>query len=527
MDLVEALKTKLFKQKIPDSYTDTDIDFRSVDKAIKSEYDGVSPNFGFFDNEDDQTNSLFRKSKRAGVLFQQADLINMYRRISNSSEGRQAIDEIINEAIFSPGATDVLKIEVDDSKLTEKTCQTIIENFNEIQDIFEVDLNIAYLFERWYVDGQLVTNIVYDNKDLSKGIIGFNILDPRFFMYDRKDQIWMYAEEVTNTLTGRKELAFNKISRKFVPEEIVYISSDIIEDAQVDFNNEGLKLVKSHVHQAIKPHNQLTTLEDMLIPMRFSRSVSRRVFNVDVGDLPPTKAEAALTKIKDKFKYKKFYDVEQGTISNQMHIASLVEDYWFQNRAGSKGTTVETLDESGNLGEIGDILYFRKKLYTSLKVPLSRMTDSDGAGSNDFDYSATQISREEIKFYAFIQRLRKQFLRLFKETLKRHMLYKGVIASESEWNNIRKYIDIKFYKENVFLETMEAELLDKRLAIYSNIEGLIGKEFSKGWVRSNVLKLSDEEIETMQKEIDEERKTGVSDGSEDDATDGSTFVQTW
>jgi hypothetical protein len=246
----------------------------------------------------------------------------------------------------------------------------------------------------------------------------------------------------------------------------------------------------------------------MLIPMRFSRSVSRRVFNVDVGDLPATKAEAALTKIKDKFKYKKFYDVEKGTISNQMHVASLVEDYWFQNREGSKGTTVDTLDESGNLGELGDIVYFRKKLYSALKIPLTRVNDEKDTQYVDVDYTSSQVSREEIKFFSFIQKLRRQFLRTFRDALKRHMLYKGLIANESEWNEIRKHILISFYKENVFLENMETDNLVQKISLYNDVEPLIGKEFSKAWVRRKVLKISDEEREQIKKEILQETDEG-------------------
>lgn len=502
-NLLEALKTRLFKDKQPKTYTDNGDDTRMVDKAIKVSHDSINPNVGFYDDVDDT--SWTRKSAKVGAIAQQVDLINEYRKLADSAEGRMAIDEIVNEAIFSPGVLKTLKITVNDSKLTEKTCNTIIESFNQIEDVFDVEMIISYMFERWYVDGQLAIQVIYDNAKLDEGIIGINILDPRYLTYIKSKGVWQYADFIVNQMTHQKEIRIeNSTGREYTNEEIIFISSELFEDALADIAGDGIKIIKSHLHNAIKVHNQLTSLEDMLIPMRFSRSVSRRVFNVDVGDLPASKAEAALNRIKDKFKYKKFYDVDRGTISNQMHIASLVEDYWFQNRGGSKGTQVETLDESGNLGELGDIMYFKKKLFSALKIPQSRVTDEANGQVGEFDYGATQVSREEIKFFAFIQKLRKQFLRLFREALKRHLLYTGVIATEAEWSEIRKYINIQFSKENVFLETMETELLTKKVGLYGDMTDLIGTEFSKAWVRKNVLKLTDEEINTMKKEIAEE-----------------------
>lgn len=502
-NLLEALKTRLFKDKQPKTYTDNGDDTRMVDKAIKVSHDSINPNVGFYDDVDDT--SWTRKSAKVGAIAQQVDLINEYRKLADSAEGRMAIDEIVNEAIFSPGVLKTLKITVNDSKLTEKTCNTIIESFNQIEDVFDVEMIISYMFERWYVDGQLAIQVIYDNAKLDEGIIGINILDPRYLTYIKSKGVWQYADFIVNQMTHQKEIRIeNSTGREYTNEEIIFISSELFEDALADIAGDGIKIIKSHLHNAIKVHNQLTSLEDMLIPMRFSRSVSRRVFNVDVGDLPASKAEAALNRIKDKFKYKKFYDVDRGTISNQMHIASLVEDYWFQNRGGSKGTQVETLDESGNLGELGDIMYFKKKLFSALKIPQSRVSDEANGQQGEFDYGATQVSREEIKFFAFIQKLRKQFLRLFREALKRHLLYTGVIATESEWSEIRKYINIQFSKENVFLETMETELLTKKVGLYGDMTDLIGTEFSKAWVRKNVLKLTDEEINTMKKEIAEE-----------------------
>jgi len=517
MTLLEKLKTKFLNQKEPNSYSDKKDNYVNIEKSNKYNYDGINPNIGFIDYDDDTSSFLFSKiNKNVGTLQQQVDYINEYRKLANSPEGRLAIDEIVNEAIFNVDDNDIIKIKIKEGNLTEKTCETLINEFNEIQYIFDLNSNISYLFEKWYVDGQLIIQLVYDNNDLSAGIVGFNVLNPKYFYYNKKRKVWTYAKQHINKFTNKKEIQTVKNDREYTNEEIIFLSSDIYEDAKADIYNDGLKIIKSHLHNAIKTFNQLTTLEDMLIPMRFSRSVSRRIFNVDVGDLPPSKAEAALNRIKDKFKYKKYYDVEKGTISNQMHISSLVEDYWFQNRNGSKGTQVDTLDESGNLGEITDILYFRKKLYTALKIPASRISNEFDSQEASFDFTGTEVSREEIKFYMFIKKLRNQFSKLFMEILKRQLIVKGILKDEFEWNNIKKYIKISFYKENVFLEKMETDALSERISLYGDIEDLIGQEFSRNWVRKNVLKLSDEDILNMKKEIEEESENKNDDENDDD-----------
>jgi len=247
----------------------------------------------------------------------------------------------------------------------------------------------------------------------------------------------------------------------------------------------------------------LNTLEDMLIPMRFTRSVSRRVFNVDVSNLNNKKAEEVMNKNQAKFKYKKFYDLNTGTISNQQHISSLTEDYWFPNRGGEKGTTVDTIDETGNLGELGDILYFKRKLYTSLKVPTNRINDEQ-PGDGSFDYDTTSIDREELKFFNFVSRLRQQFLELFYELLRRVVIIKG-IATDEEWNELIPEMKIKFVSENKFFEKMEREHLDQSLSLFSSIEDLIGKYFSYEYVFKNVLKMSDDEIKIMTEQIESEK----------------------
>lgn len=251
----------------------------------------------------------------------------------------------------------------------------------------------------------------------------------------------------------------------------------------------------------------LQTLEEMLIPMRFSRSVSRRVFNIDVANMNSKKAEEFIKKLQDRFKYKKFYDVQSGTISNQQHIASLTEDYWFPNRNGSKGTTVDTIDETGNLGETGDIDYFRKKLYGSLKVPLNRLLGSDDKA--EFDFTANNISKEEIKFFNFITRKRNQFSEMFFQLLKRQLVSKQIM-SEKEFNDIVNDIKIVWNSENKFFEKMQDDIYNNAISMFNSFEELANKGWiSKEFLYKKVLKFSQEEIDEIQNQIKKEKKDPV------------------
>ena len=259
-------------------------------------------------------------------------------------------------------------------------------------------------------------------------------------------------------------------------------------------------LTISYMYPAIKIANQLTTLEDMLIPMRFGRSVSRRVFNIDAGDMPEVKAKQMLDEQRREFTYRKFYDSEKGTIGNTNAASSIVEDYWFLSRDGGRGVKVETLDESGNLGEMGDIEYFRKKLYLSLNVPMGRLNSEE----SDFDFGATSVKRDEVKFFNFCSKLKKRFQPMLIEILRRNMISKGVIK-ESDFDKYKGFIKLKWSGENVFFKSLELDSLSKRINIYNDISPLIGVDFSKSYVRKNVLDMTDEQIKNLQDEIQQEK----------------------
>jgi len=457
------------------------------DNVIR-DLDDIIPT-GFYD--DGSNNSLMndRMASKEKIVKEQNNLISAYRKIANTPEVADAVDEIVDEAIFSPGSDDILELDFTD-ELHDELKDKLIETLKKVTEKINLDKNIYAMFYNFYVDGQLKIHTPYNKDDLSDGPQRIKILSPIGLQFNFSKDRWEYI----NLGTNNYGFTSSNAKKVFDREEIISIDSGL-------YSND---LILSNLHRAIKPANMLNTLEDMLIPLRFSRSVARRIFNIDVSRLNNKKAKEVMEKTQSKFKYKKFYNLEDGTISNQQHISSLTEDYWFPNRGGEKGTTVDTLDETGNLGELGDIEYIKTKLYSSLKVPIDRMKLT-GPSEAQFDYDRTSITREELKFYNFISRLRNQFLELFYELMKREVITTG-IASESEWDYIRKGMRIKFSTENKFFEKMEREQIVDAMNLFRDVEEIAGKYVSFEFLYKKVLKFSDEEINETLEQIEKEEK---------------------
>jgi len=445
---------------------------------------------GFLDTGDTSMYSG-QGSKKQKQTQMQNDLIKTYRRIAASAEVSDAVNEIVDESIFSPGVDDIIAMDFG-KDIPQEVKDKFVEELKEITNKIKLQKNIYSMFLTFYIDGQLNVHCAYDDLDLGGGIKKLNVLTPFGLSFNYTKNRWEYVD--LSYTQNQFVTQDDKKERYFDREEVIRIDSGIYND----------NLILSNLHTAIKPANQLSTLEDMLIPMRFTRSVSRRVFNVDVSNLNNKKAEEVMKKNQAKFKYKKFYDLQTGTISNQQHVSSLTEDYWFPNRGGEKGTTVDTIDETGNLGELGDVLYFKRKLYTTLKVPTNRIND-EGPAEGEFDFDTTSINREELKFFNFISRLRNQFLELFYELLKRQVVAKG-IATEDEWEELLPEMRIKFVAENQFFKKMERDNLSESLSQFNDIEELIGKYFSYEYVFKKIFKFSDEEIQEMAEQIEKEQK---------------------
>lgn len=455
---------------------------------IEQSLEDVIP-VGFMDTGDTNLYSGHGSKKQKQTQMQN-ELIKTYRKIASSAEVADAVGEIVDEAIFSPGSTDVLNMDFN-KEIPQEVKDKFAEELKIITNKVKLSKNIYSMFLSFYIDGQLNVHCSYDEADMGAGIKKLSVLTPFGLNFNYSKNRWEYTDL---SYAGNQFASdASKKTKFFNREEIIRVDSGIYSD----------NLILSNLHTAIKPANMLSTLEDMLIPMRFTRSVSRRVFNIDVSNLNNKKAEEVMKKNQAKFKYKKFYDLESGTISNQQHVSSLTEDYWFPNRGGEKGTTVDTIDETGNLGELSDVLYFKRKLYTTLKVPVSRIND-DGDSGADFSFDDSSVNREELKFFSFISRLRNQFLELFYELLKRQVLSKG-IATELEWEELLPDMKIKFISENKFFAKMEREALMENLNLYNDVEELIGKYFSYEYIFKSVLKMSDEDITDMSEQIEKEK----------------------
>lgn len=437
----------------------------------------------FFDSE---SNSLFNTTNSSDILFKQKEKILKYRQLAMQPDVADCIDEIVNEIIFN--YDDKMPIKINIEIENEKLVKAINEKHNKIMKMLNVKRNLYQIVKNSYIDGQLVMHTGYDNNNVKKGIQSIKMIEPIMLYFDTKNNTFRYLNDDRNTFLEQDN------SQSYSIEEIV------IEN----FGLQAGKINLGYLEYAIKSANVLSTLEDLLIPMRFSRSISRRVFNVDIGDLPVKRGAEVMVEHQNKFKYKKFYNNQTGEVSNQQHITSMVEDYWFANRSGGKGTTVDVLDESGNLGELGDIIYFSKKLYKSLKIPSSRVS-VDHEADHNFDFESTQTSKDDMKFFMFISRLRQVYSSMFKELLKREIISCDIV-SETEWNDIENDISITFVNENKFIEKMKLDNFMKRVEIYTNTKEYIGKLYSASGLVKEVFGKSDEEIIDALKDISVEEK---------------------
>jgi hypothetical protein len=443
------------------------------------------PNTGSFFDDKQEHFGLFGMGDRSDYLHKQKEKIMKYRQMSMNPNVVDAIDEIVNEIIFSYDDKIPLKIDIDEEN--ETLVKAIIEKFEKILKLLDVKRSLFQIVKRGYVDGIMIMHCAF-NKNLKDGIYAIKMIEP----------IMLYFDTSTKTFKYYREKDFSTFQSGV---DVEYSIEEIIKE---DFGLYDNNINLSYLEYAIKSANLLQTLEDLLVPLRFSRSISRRVFNVDIGDLPTKRGKEVMDEHQAKFKYKKFYNNETGEVSNQQHITSMVEDYWFSNRSGGKGTTVDVLDESGNLGELGDIIYLSKKLYKALKVPSNRISlDSDG--DKDFDFDSTRVSKEDLKFFMFISRLRQVYSSLFKEILKREVIACGIM-NQDEWDEKEDLIRISFVNENKFIEKMTLDNFTRKLEIYATAQDYQGKLFSVNTILKNIFKFTDEEIDEEMKKIQKEEK---------------------
>ena len=442
-----------------------------------------------------------------GAVRNEIELITRYREMSNHPECDMAIDEIVNEAISHTEKGEVLKIVLDNLKQPESIKKKIIEEFNNIQKMLNFSNLADDLFKRWYIDGRIYYHVIVNEKDPKQGIQELRYIDPRKIRKVRevhKDrdpktganiikslaEYYVYNDRGTSTQTFSANVTQGL---RIAPEAIINVNSGLMDAKNV--------FVISYLHKAIKALNQLRMIEDAVVIYRISRAPERRIFYIDVGNLPKGKAEQYIRSIMIQYRNKLVYDASTGEIRDERKHMSMLEDFWLPRREGGKGTEITTLPGGQNLGEMEDVKYFQKKLLNALNVPVSRLEPNDG-GVMGLGRT-TEVTRDEVKFAKFVNRLRNKFSQIFDHALRIQLVLKGVCTSE-EWENFREEIYYDFIKDNNFTEMRDAELLRERVNTATMLDPFVGRYYSSAWIRKNVLQMTDEEIEQMEKEIEEE-----------------------
>jgi len=467
-DITEALKKPFTKGnptlKINEPSNTTD-DMHIIKTLSDNEFE-TSMVFSNLDNYEWEYGG-----SESSLLRYQSKVIEMYRNLVKDADVNYAVDLIINEMAFTVDKKEFkINIEEENNQIKEK----IGEVFEKILSLLNMTKNIHPICRQMYVDGQLNVALTYDETDLSAGIKKAVILEPFGLYFDEDNKVWKFApdENRTTSCLYENELYLDELyNEEYSVDELVHIDYNLSNKISLGEENKG-RINLGYLENAFKASNQLNTLENMLVPMRYSRSVSRRMFNIDVADLPPKKAKELMDKIRAEFKYKKTYNTEDGTIKNMNATQPLVEDYWMSNRSGSRGTTVDTMDEAGGLMDLDDIIHTSKKLFTSMKIPTNRNPYADQDGG-DFSYETDSISNEDMMFYLHVDRLRIPVVSMIKEILKKELIITGVM-SEQEWYKYKDKIDIEFQSRSIFLENMKHDLFLKSVGNFQEIKDEVG-----------------------------------------------------
>ena len=457
-----------------------------------------------------------------GVYRTEFDLLRRYREMSLHPEVDSAIEDIVNEAIVSDSDDSPVKIELSNLNASDGIKTKIREEFKTILDLLDFDKKSHEIYRNWYIDGRLYYHKVIDLKKPQEGIqelryidamkmryvrktkkdnsnpnvlVRKNTEDPMDYVFPEVEEYFMYTPKLQYPNQAAGGMNDSK-GVKIAKDDISYCTSGLVD------RNKGSTL--SYLHKAIKSLNQLRMIEDSLVIYRLSRAPERRIFYIDVGNLPKQKAEQYLRDVMSRYRNKLVYDSSTGEIRDDKKHMSMLEDFWLPRREGGRGTEITTLPGGQNLGEITDIDYFKKKLYQSLNVPPSRMDSDSGFNLG----RSSEILRDELKFTKFVGRLRKRFSNMFSDMLKTQLILKNIVTPE-DWEIMSEHIQYDFLYDNHFSELKETELMTERLNMVATAEPYVGKYFSQDYLRRKILRQTDEEIVEQDKLIDKEIKTGI------------------
>jgi hypothetical protein len=441
-----------------------------------------------------------------GTVRNDAELVRRYRDMALQPECDAAIEDIVNEALVFGEDDYPVQIILDKLQQPESIKKKIRDEYYYIMKLLDFNNQGYDIFRRWYVDGKLYYHMMIDTKQPKQGLKELRYIDPRKIRKVKE------AKKDARASIGPVQLAKKDPNEYFIysnkgfnndGNQGVKISSDSICYVHSGATDKDGKIIISHLHKAIKPLNQLRMLEDATVIYRISRAPERRIFYIDVGNLPKMKAEQYLREIMQKYKNKLVYDAQTGEIRDDRRFQTMLEDFWLPRREGGKGTEITTLPAGQNLGEIEDVLYFQKKFYQSLNVPVSRLQSDNGFSLG----RASEITRDELKFSKFIGRLRLRFSHLFDRLLETQLFLKG-ICTKAEWQAIKEEVSYDFINDMHFSEMKEVEVLKERLSILGDIENYSGKYFSKEWIRKHVLRQTEDDIEEINKQMEKEASEG-------------------
>jgi len=463
-----------------------------------------------------------------GKVNNEADLIRRYREIAMHPECDMAIEDIINESIVVDDTQEVVKLSLDNVPFSSQIKKRIADEFKSIINLLEFEQKGHDIFRRWYVDGRIVYHKLIDPKDTKKGITELRYIDPRKVKKVRAPKSKPGSEFAPKEMQGGVQkpgaIEFEEFfiynEKGVQPGASATQGLKIAKDA-IAFCPSGLvdqqrNMIMSYLHKAIKPVNQLRMIEDSVVIYRISRAPERRIFYIDVGNLPKVKAEQYLKDVMNRYRNKLVYDAATGEVRDDRQYMSMLEDFWLPRREGGRGTEITTLPGGSNLGEIDDIKYFQKKLFQSLNVPYSRL-DSEAGGGLQLGRS-TEVSRDEIKFTKFISRLRNRFNTLFHDLLKTQLVLKGVVTIEDWDATLSQTIKYEYVNDGYFAEIKESEMFKDRMETYRNVKdsGMLGTVLSRDYMMKRILKMSEAEVIEQQEKIKTEIEAGLYQGPGDE-----------
>lgn len=439
----------------------------------------------------------------------ESELITRYRQMALYPECDMAIDDIVSDAIANLDDEPPVKIDLEELKLSDNIRKTIENEFDEILSLLDFNSKAHEIFRRWYVDGRIYYQKIVDTGNAKKGILELRYIDPRKIKKIRDvkkeklpngidviktiEEYYLYNDKGIqyNVALSSSQTVANGSGIRITLDSIAYCHSGLVD---LDKN-----IVVGYLHKAIKPVNQLKMMEDALVIYRLARAPERRIFYIDVGNLPKLKAEQYLKDVMARYRNKIVYDSSTGEVRDDRKFMSMLEDFWLPRREGGKGTEITTLPGGENLGQIDDIIYFQKKMYQALNVPLSRLEQQSGLSFG----RQTEITRDELKFAKFIGRLRNKFSDLFRDLLKTQLILKGIIV-EADWDDIKEKLRFDFAQDQYFEEIKDAENMRNRMDLLQQVQPYVGLYYSQGYVKRNILRLTDDEIENIEKEIGDE-----------------------